>query len=512
MKSLSSSYFNSLLKNDAGFSLLHSRSAHLVLSFLYQVFRVNHIQSINSDEFETRFAVFLQEHLDEEAKLREDEADSEDILSQIKENAELQLRARAYVNSWCNSKEYLRRYYNRDGDAVIELNPSIERLFNWLENCEQKEFVGTESRFQNILLQLRDLHQHINADPESRIAELKKKKAEIDEEIATIRKTGNVQTYTPIQIQERLLEIDRNSRVLLSDFRQVEENFRKIMQGIYKKQSEDNSSRANILGYTLDTDSKLKSSPQGQSFSTFWNFLSQDRENEINTITQDIVSKSTSDNEFLLQLKHYLYDAGHKIIEQNRSLTDRLNRVLKTETAGERKHISNLISSIKKGMNEYTKKVDEGKAKMQGDFMSVETKPFLYFPQARSLQAFSEEKDFSKVQAFDVQTVNPLDFAELFSQFYIDEKKLLQNIQAYKKTHGDGSVSENGTPGGAFQFTLKEFLQDYPLEKGLAELVAFFGLSQSHEKIIINNEECDDIEIKKEAVVYKIRVPRLIFL
>ena len=179
MKSLSSSYFNSLLKNDAGFSLLHSRSAHLVLSFLYQVFRVNHIQSINSDEFETRFAVFLQEHLDEESKLREDEADSEDILSQIKENAELQLRARAYVNSWCNSKEYLRRYYNRDGDAVIELNPSIERLFNWLENCEQKEFVGTESWFQNILLQLRDLHQHINADPESRIAELKKKKRKL---------------------------------------------------------------------------------------------------------------------------------------------------------------------------------------------------------------------------------------------------------------------------------------------------------------------------------------------
>lgn len=499
MKSSTSSYFNSLLKSDAGFSLLHSKSAHLVLSFLYQIFRVSHVQSINSDEFETRFSVFLQEHLDEESKLKEDEEDSQDILSQIKSSAELQLRARAYVNSWCNTKEYLRRYYNREGEAVIELNPSIERLFNWIENCEQKEFVGTESRFQNILLQLRDLHQHINTDPETRITELKKKKAEIDAEINRIKKTGTVQTYTSVQIQERLFELDKNSRELLSDFRQVEENFRKIMQEIYKKQSEGTSSRANILGYTLDTDSKLRNSPQGQSFSTFWNFLSQDSDNEINSVTTDIISKSNTENEFLLQLKHYLYDAGHKIIEQNRTLADRLNRVLKVDAAAERKQISNLISSIKKDMNDYVRKVEDGKAQMEDSFMSIETKPFLYFPQARTLQPPSAQKEFSKVSAFNVQAVNPLDFAELFTQFYIDEKKLLKNIEEFRKVNGNR------------QFTLKEFLQSFPLEKGLSELIAFYGLSQTI-KSTINTDETDEIEIKKEDTLYKIRVPRLIFL
>ncbi len=500
MRNTASSYFQAILKNDAGFVLLHAKSAHLVLSFLYSNFRVNHIQTMASDELETRFSTFLQEHLDEENKLKADEESDQNILGELKENAELLVRARAYINSWCNSKEYLRRYYNREGVAVVELNPSIERLFNWLENCEQKEFVGTESRFQNILFQLRDLHQHINTDPQTRIAELKKKKRELDEEIAGIQKTGVVQTYSSVQVQERLGEIDRNSRELLSDFRQVEDNFRQIMNGIYKKQSENSSSRGSILGYTLDTDSKLRNSPQGQSFSSFWNFLSQDTENEINTITQGIIQKSKAKNEFLLQLKHYLYEAGHKIIEQNRTLTDRINRVLQQETASERKQVSLLISTIKKEMNSYVQKVQENKAEMQNDFMSIETKPYLFFPQSRTLTFPVLQKEFEKVETFDVQNVNPLDFAELFSQFYIDEKQLLLNIKAFKKQN-------NGK-----QFTLCEFLKKFPLEKGIAELVAFFGLSQTNEKIIINNEEKDIIKIKKEGTIYKIRVPRLIFL
>ncbi|MBP3365903.1 MAG: DUF3375 family protein [Treponema sp.] len=498
MKSFTASYFDSILKTDSGFTLLRSRSAHLVLSFLYQTFRINHIQSVNSDEFETRLTFFLQEHLDEKRALEEDEM--AENFNKNKENAEIQLRASDYIKSWCEKKDYIRRYYNRDGVAVIELNPGIERLFNWLETCEQKEFVGTESRFQNILFRLRDLHQHINAAPETRIAELKNKKAEIDEEINRIKKTGEVQTYSPAQIQERLMDIDKNSHELLSDFRQVEENFRTILNGIYKKQSEDDSSRAAILGYTLDTDSKLRNSLQGQSFATFWNFLSQDSENEINTIVRDIVLKSQSSNDFLLQLKHYLYEAGHKIIEQNRMLTDRITRVLKQETAGERKQIANLITSIKKGMHEYKQKIENGSAKVQSDFMKIEAKPLLDFRYARVPQFYSPNYELPEVKSFDVQAVNPSDFSELFTQFYIDEKKLLQNIEFFKEANGEK------------QFTLKEFLNRFPLEKGIAEFVAFFGLTRTNDKIIICEKEFDEIMIQNGTVVYKIRAPRLLFL
>ena len=43
--------------------------------------------------------------------------------------------------------------------------------------------------------------------------------------------------YTPVQMVERLREVSKAARELLSDFRQVEENFKTILADVYKKQS-----------------------------------------------------------------------------------------------------------------------------------------------------------------------------------------------------------------------------------------------------------------------------------
>ena len=333
------------MENDPGFNMLHSRDSAFIISFLYKVFRSdNSTSAIESEEIESRLASYLLEHPEDEQELNADENEEIDY------SADYQIKAQRYINNWCDKKKYLYRTYNKQRNKIIELNPSIERLFNWIENCEKKDFVGTESRFQSILFQLRNLNQNINEDPQERIEALKKQKKDIDKEIEQIKNTGRVKTYNQNQIKEYLNEIDRSSRELLSEFKQVEENFRSNIKDIYKKQSEVDSTRGEILGYTLDVDNKLRKSPQGQSFFTFWNFLAQDSENEINSIASSIVSKTEIQDEFILQLRHYLFDAGHKIIEQNRTLTDRISQLLKQQTAGERKRVSKLIADIKKEM------------------------------------------------------------------------------------------------------------------------------------------------------------------
>lgn len=505
MKTANPSYIKSLLKNDAGFILLRSTSSHLIISFLYEIFREAHRTVIPSDEIESKFAAFLSQHLDEEGELAETlegEFETSDF-QKIRQEFDLQTRARKYINSWCSEeKKYLHKYYNQSRIPVVELSPSIERLFNFIENSEQKEFVGTDSRFQTILFQLRDLDQHVNADPEARIKELKNQRKKIDDEIQQIQKTGEVRTYSKVEIEERLGEISRSSRDLLSEFRQVEENFRTILQGIYKKQSEDTSSRGTILGYTLDTDRKMWASPQGQSFSSFWNFISQDKDNEISTLTSDIAKNSasvlSSQDDFLPFLKRYLYDAGHKIIEQNRTLTDRLNRILQQQTSGERQQITKLTAEIKKLMHVYAEKVREEKISPPQDFIKIGTKPAIYFPQSRRPVLLSKEVSFSKIEVRE-NVFNPADFSELFNQFYVDEKILLNHISEFKKQNGGN------------QFTLGELVKSFPVQKGLSEVVAYFALAGKNGSITIDTKKSDEIIYQKEGKKVKVKIPRLIF-
>lgn len=220
MRNTKSGHIKNLLKNECAFRLLRSPSAHLVISFLYETFRVKNISSIPSSEIENSFAVFLQNHKDEERFLEEDfseETENSDLseIGRLKESFDIQIRAKKYINAWCSEERgFIRRYYNQEGTPVIELSPGIERLFTFLDESEPKEFVGTESRFRTILFQLRELNQNINADAETRIAALKQKKKEIDEEIKQIQTTGTVKTYSAVQVHETLEEILRNSRSL----------------------------------------------------------------------------------------------------------------------------------------------------------------------------------------------------------------------------------------------------------------------------------------------------------
>lgn len=505
MQAANPSYIKSLIKNDAGFILLRSTSAHLIISFLYETFRESHRTVIPESEIESKFAAFLSEHLDEEKELAEDsEAEFENLdAEKMQKEFDLATRARKYINFWCSEeKSYLRRYYNQSRVPVVELSPSIERLFNYIENAAPKSFVGTDSRFQTILFQLRDLDQHVNANPEERIKELKNQKKKIDEEIQKIQETGEVRTYTKVEVEERLSEISRSSRDLLSEFRQVEENFREILQGIYKKQSEDTSSRGTILGYTLDTDRKMWASPQGQSFSSFWNFISQDKDNEITSLTHDIAKNARTSDEFLLYLKRYLYEAGHKIIEQNRTLTDRLNRILQQQTSGERQQIARLTSEIKKLMHIYAEKSSEEKITLPQEklqnFMQLGGKPLVYFPQSRKPVLPSKDAAFSRIEARE-QVFDVGSFTELFNQFYVDEKILLNHIALFKKSNGGN------------QFTLPELLEKFPLEKGLSEIVTYFALAGKQKEITVEGGKTDEILFTKNGSLMKVRVPRLIF-
>ena len=476
MQSSDSAYIAALIAGDSGLRLLRAKNPAPAISFLFKTFRERNQPTINADRFETLLADFLRtqersqsDDIDIAGWYDGDEAEMQNAEEFRLEMQTIEVRAHFLANKWCSDKAgYIKKYYNERQEAIIELSAGVERLFTWLDTMDSKTFIGTESRFQDILHRLRELSENTARDPQMQIEELEKKKKELQQRINTIKKTGEAEVYTPVQTVERLREVSKAARELLSDFRQVEENFKTILADVYKKQSVSETKGA-VLGYALDANLEMKETPQGQTFDSFWDFLAADAgKNEINRLTGTIIAQVSEhgivwEDTFLLHLKQYLHEAGRKIIDTNHSLTHRLNRLLLSRGSGDHKQLTELVTFIKTKAFELA-----GCDVVFPDDFSIQTKPKLHFPQARTLVLPPLAQRFEPIIPFTEQeSTELLQQSGIFNQFYIDETLLKKHIEQYRTQFLHG----------ALQFSLQALIEKFPIEKGLSEVAAYFALA-----------------------------------
>jgi len=508
MKDTSSEYIKYLFSHDSGVRLLHSRNGAEIISFYYSLFRQEHVQTVSEEEFELRLTDYLRSSrilLDETGEQDQQESLSIDTHGECETLAELRELARLHINRWASEKlRYIRRIRTDEGN-YIELSASVERILSFVEDLEGQPFVGTESRFLDILHRLRDLAENTTENPEQRIQQLKEQRAQLKKQIEEILVTGQTYTYSANQITERLIEISRNARNLLSDFRQTEENFRKIIASLYNETDYAESGKGKVLGYTLDANRKLRDSPQGQSFASFWNFLAQDSgKNEINNLTATLLRRIEEqgiiwNDDFLVHLKSALHDAGKKIVNTNRLLADRLNRLLARQEEENRQLIVQHIHAIKNLAARCIEHPPENK-----QFMEVCTRPDLFFPQSRYAVLPVQEPEVVPMKSADanINFTSEMLFS-LFNQFYIDPEKIRETIAAFRKMHG--AVS---------QFTLGEIIAEFPVQKGLAEIIGYVSLAaeSTGASILDNDKETIRFLSVDDKVEMEITLPKVVFI
>jgi hypothetical protein len=86
----------------------------------------------------------------------------------------------------------------------------------------------------------------------------------------------------------------------------------------------------------------------------------------------------------------------------------------------------------------------------------------------------------------------------LFEQVYVDKAVLMSRIR--EELSGKELVS------------LQHILKKYPLEKGLAELVAYISLACGDRSAVIDEEKSDDVGwISESGVVRRAVIPLIIF-
>lgn len=472
------------LNTSPSVELLRLRNREMIIEFLTYTFSKQPV--ISSENIHVQLTDFL------EYKQIENDEDSEVNAFDTYEE-----KAKKYILHWTN-KGFLANYPDEQGEVFYELSAHSSKTVDWLTSLKKEEFVGTESKFNNIFNQLKELVEFTNEDTEKRIQLLEEKKLEIEQQIQRIKVGEDVKVFEEFEIVPRFNQLNQSAKELLSDFKEVENNFKEITKGIYQKHADGSLTKSDILSFTFNALDELKDSQQGKSFYAFWSFiLNPELQNRWEILTKELystlVEKSIPVNDtFLKGMKKHLHSSGQKVYKANDKMAEKLSRIIRESESSKSEATKKTIQEIKKKLVEVSKL----KKKPEISF-ELETEIEINIPYERKLTTEQSEeityKDKPEIADEAITSSNHL--SKLFLQSNIDKELLRKKIKDILKEKT--------------QTTLLDIVENYGgLEKGLPELFGYIGIVKEF-KYIINSDKTQSIVFDPESRKL-IKIPEII--
>lgn len=481
-----------LLQQSLSLRLLRSGHAAMSISFLHKMFRQQNRLQIPLTELTEKLADYLAS-----LGFLED-SEEQQTLSYV--SSDYHERADTYLKRWADDDNRF-LFINVDEkthEPYATLTRHTEKVFQALELLREKDFVGTESKLVDLFTKVQELVQRTNEDPEERIKALQEKRRQIEDEIRLIRQTGEVPVYEPWQIKSRWADIERLSKELSGDFREVEENFKEIYKTISHRHADASLSKGQLLRLTFDALEELKSNDQGKSFYAFWEFLMDDeKQQQLTDMLQqvyDLLDKTDVPYEGrqLLQLKYMLHAAGIKVLETNQLLGYKLSRIVVEKERGNRRKTRDLLSQI---LQQAIQHADRHEKKEWQVY--IDDRPQLALPMERRLGDRPADNEFGTApQAATLSVAQLTELHRLMDDGSIDKAELQQRIDTLLTQHR--------------QVSLKQVVDHYGCSKGLAEVLAYVSLAVQRRQTSIQPQVAEDILFDAARQKY-LQVPQIIF-
>ena len=197
-----------------------------------------------------------------------------------------------YLNEWAaNDKSWLRKFYRQGSDEPhFDLTPATEKAVVWLGTLSERSFVGTESRLLTLFELLRQMTEGSETDPHARVGELQRRRNEIDAEMARVL-AGDMPLLDDTALKDRFQQFMALARDLLTDFREVEQNFRGLDRRVRERIALWDGSKGMLLEEIMGERDAIADSDQGRSFRAFWDFLmSSSRQEELTNMLEGVLT------------------------------------------------------------------------------------------------------------------------------------------------------------------------------------------------------------------------------
>jgi Protein of unknown function (DUF3375) len=450
-----------LRDNSPAWRLLRADNAPLVLSFLHRVFVADNIRSISATELTSR--------LDDELYAINQRGDESS-------GRRFPKSARAYLDDWAApASGWLRKYYPDGTDEPhFDATPAVEKALQWIQALGERDFVGTESRLNVVFELLRQIVFGTETDPQQRLAELLRQRLELDEQIARVE-AGDLPTLDETAVRDRYQQFAGTARALLADFREVDENFRRLDRQLREKIAGWHGGKGELLDDVLGSRESIAGSDQGRSFHAFYGFLlSQARQEELSGLL-DRVHALTGIAERDARLEHIHYDwldAAERTQATVRQLSEQLRRFLDDQVWFENRRVIDILRSIETRALQF-RDVPSVPVTTELDAFS----PSMRLPLERPLYRPVEKARLNSDQVRDADEAT--DHAALFEQVYVDPEPLRGAVRQALR--------------GQSQVGLTELVARYPLQYGVAELVSYLSLRDEAFAIAYDEEHVEQI-------------------
>jgi flagellar motility protein MotE (MotC chaperone) len=449
-----------LRQHHPAWRLLAAEHAPFIIAFLYDAFTKPNRRTLSQSELSGRLDDYLY-----------------NLRAALGEMA-FPRTAGDYLNDWVeDGKGWLRKFYPEGSDEPhFDLTPATEKAIEWLSSLEQKQFIGTESRLKTIFDLLHQMARGTETDPAVRIAELERRRAEIEEEIVRIRK-GELDLMDATQLKERFYQVEQTARALLSDFRQVEQNFRDLDRLVRERIALWEGGKGALLESVFGERDAIADSDQGKSFRVFWDFLmSPARQEELSALLERILSldpiAETRPDQRLRRIHYDWLEAGEAAQRTVARLSEQLRKYLDDQAWLENRRIMTIIRDIEQQALAIRNSPPEG------DFTTLsDAAPSIALVMDRPLFAPPLKVRIVQ-QSIEVGGEN-VETDALFEQIYVDKAVLDARIRRALQIRN--------------QVTLTALLAEYPLEQGLAELVAYLSLAADDNKALIDESHTQTV-------------------
>jgi hypothetical protein len=353
--------------------------------------------------------------------------------------------------------------------------------------------VGTESRLATVFDLLEQMAVGGESDPQVRLADLEQRRRELDVQIERVR-AGHVDLLDPTALRDRYQQFTSTAQALLSDFREVEDNFRSLDRGLRERVATWGGSKGELLDDVLGSRSSIAESDQGRSFHAFYDFLlSQSRQEQF----VDLLSRVHAMPELApvdARMSHVHYDwleAGERTQATVRLLSEQLRRFLDDQVWLENRRVVELLRGIEAKALELR---DHGPVTLPVPMAA--TSPSVVLPMERPLYTALEKASIASSGV--ERDSGEVDTSLLFEQVYVDPAPL--------------SLAVRQILQGRDQIGLEELIASRPLELGLAELVTYLSLDDPDFAVVFDETQRRLVSwVDSDGVPRRASVPSVTF-
>ncbi|GAB92300.1 DUF3375 domain-containing protein [Gordonia rhizosphera] len=403
---------------------------------------------------------------------------------------------RAYLEDWSATEAgFLRRFYPPGDDEVhYEVTPAFEKAYAFVVSLQGRSFVGTESRLHTVVELLRQIVHGTEADPEIRLAELRRRRAEIDAEIAAVE-SGDVAVLDSTGVRDRYQQLASTARDLLSDFREVEDNFRLLDRTAREKIASWDGPKGELLAELVGSRSEIAGSDQGRSFQSFYEFLLSDaRQTELSDLLAKVSSLDIVDADRRIRgIHHDWSEAADRTQRTVRQISEQLRQFLDDQVWLENRRVLDLVRSVESTALEI--RGEEPGFGLEVDQPGIE----ISLPFERPLY---QQPAVVTVESRVDDATEQVDADLLFTQTFVDQARLAANIRNILPERSSALLSDVVTM--------------YPIEQGAAEIVGYLALGDDDvsvdiddtDEMLLEYPDPDDPDTTKRARLPRVTVRR----